>query len=670
MEIERGDEGRRNYSSSCAAAGQFGLMSVYSSLFESVDLTASQILLTQQDFNSPERLLNLKSCVDNLLRLGIVPIINENDAVSGNLGYTSDDVFSDNDSLAALCGKAFDCEAVLLLTDVKGVYDRPPTAEGARIVPFYFDYVEKGGIKRNKSSDVLFGSKSVGGRGGMEAKISAAMAAVTDSNVKACIIACGNELDTISSVLGSKYDGDEKGTIFINMKSGKMWECAMREYEEREKGKGKEESKIMAKKAKEQARKLIRGPYTERQEILRLISKMLVDPANVDVIMKANGEDINEAISKKTDQHLIKRLKLTPEKLATLSAGILQISSSSDPLGVIKSSLEVASGLVLTQQTVPIGVLMIIFESRPDSLPQIAALSIASGNGLILKGGKEARRSNEVLGEIIGNCIEQATEGRVGRSLVSLVSSRDEISSLLKLDDCIDLVIPRGGNKLVQHIKANTKIPVLGHADGVCHVYVASSAEGEKAAKIVTDAKTNYPAACNAMETLLLHRDTLDNGVATKVLRSLRLAGVQCLAAEKAAREGLCDASSASRKVEYGDMRCQVEVVNSTDDAISWIHAYGSGHTECIVTENKDEAEEFLRNTDAACVFHNASTRFADGFRFGMGAEVGISTGRIHARGPCGVESLLTTKWIMRSDEYDIVGEMGEAGKAYTHKRL
>ncbi|GMH52632.1 hypothetical protein TrRE_jg3017 [Triparma retinervis] len=175
----------------------------------------------------------------------------------------------------------------------------------------------------------------------------------------------------------------------------------------------------------------------------------------------------------------------------------------------------------------------------------------------MLKGGKEARRSNEILGEIIGNCIEEGSGGKVGRSLVSLVSSRDEIASLLKLSDCIDLVIPRGGNKLVQYIKSNTQIPVLGHADGVCHVYVASSADGDKAAKIVTDAKTNYPAACNAMETLLLHRDTLDNGVATQVLRSLRLAGVKCLAAEKATMEGLCDASSSLRKCEYGDMRCQ-----------------------------------------------------------------------------------------------------------------
>ena len=375
-------------------------------------------------------------------------------------------------------------------------------------------------------------------------------------------------------------------------------------------------------KAKEEARKLGRIGHEGRRNILNFIAESLVDEGNVEAILKANGEDLVEAEERNIDPPLMKRLKLTKEKLETLSKGIKQISASPNPLNVVKKSLEVSEGLNLTQLTVPIGVLMIIFESRPDSLPQIAALSIASGNGLLLKGGKEARRSNEALGNVIGNAIERGSGGAVARELVSLVSSRDEISNLLKMDDCIDLVIPRGGNKLVQHIKSNTKIPVLGHADGVCHVYVASTADKLKAAKIAVDAKTNYPAACNAMETLLLHSDTLKNGVAEQVLKELRQAGVKCLGAENAARAGLTDVRSLSNKVEYGELTCQVEVVESTDAAVSWIHANGSGHTECIVTEDKDEAEGFLAGVDAACVFHNASTRFADGFRFGMGAEV------------------------------------------------
>lgn len=244
---------------------------------------------------------------------------------------------------------------------------------------------------------------------------------------------------------------------------------------------------------------------------------------------------------------------------------------------------------------------------------------------------------------------------------------------MLSLDDVIDLVIPRGSNELVSYIKANTRIPVLGHADGVCHVYVDASADAETASKIAVDAKTDYPSACNAMETLLLHKNTLNNGVASAVLMALRVAGVKCLGGPNAMRLGLSDVAAEELKCEYGDLTCMVEVVDTMDAAIDWIHAYGSGHTEAIICDkNSPVGEEFLSKVDAACVFKNASTRFADGFRFGLGAEVGISTGRIHARGPVGVEGLLTTKWQLRSDSSDYVAEFaGESPKkTYTHKEL
>lgn len=244
---------------------------------------------------------------------------------------------------------------------------------------------------------------------------------------------------------------------------------------------------------------------------------------------------------------------------------------------------------------------------------------------------------------------------------------------MLSLDDVIDLVIPRGGNALVQYIKANTRIPVLGHADGVCHVYIDASANAENACKIAVDAKTDYPSACNAMETLLLHRDTVANGIAMQVMMALRLAGVKCLGGPGAMNSGLCDIGAVEMKCEYGDLTCMVEVVENLDDAVEWIHKYGSGHTECIVCDDASPVgEEFLKKVDAACVFKNASTRFADGFRFGLGAEVGISTGRIHARGPVGVEGLLTTKWQLRSSGLDYVGEFGgdNPTKKYTHKEI
>ena len=244
---------------------------------------------------------------------------------------------------------------------------------------------------------------------------------------------------------------------------------------------------------------------------------------------------------------------------------------------------------------------------------------------------------------------------------------------MLALDEVIDLVIPRGSNSLVSYIKANTRIPVLGHADGVCHVYIDSSADADSACKIAVDAKTDYPSACNAMETLLLHKETINNGVAARILMALRAAGVKCLGGPKAMKMGLCDHTADKLKFEYGDLTCLVEVVDDVDQAIDWIHKYGSGHTETIVcSDESGVGEQFLSKVDAACVFKNASTRFADGFRFGLGAEVGISTGRIHARGPVGVEGLLTTKWQIRSKGVNIVSEFGGENpkKKYTHKEL
>ena len=306
-------------------------------------------------------------------------------------------------------------------------------------------------------------------------------------------------------------------------------------------------------------------------------------------------------------------------------------------------------------------------------MPQISALSLASGNGLLLKGGKEAAHSNAAIHQVIGDAIESGSNGEIKRDIIALVESRGQVADMLSLDDVIDLVIPRGSNALVSYIKANTRIPVLGHADGVCHVYLDASADADAAAKIVVDAKTDYPSACNAMETLLLHRDTVSNGVSATALMALRAAGVRCLGGPEAMKQGLCDTPAVEMKCEYGDLTCMVEIVDSMDDAIDWIHKYGSGHTECIVCSPESPAgEEFLRRVDAACVFRNASTRFADGFRFGLGAEVGISTGRIHARGPVGVEGLLTTKWQVRSQSVDIVADFaGEnAKKVYTHKEL
>lgn len=375
---------------------------------------------------------------------------------------------------------------------------------------------------------------------------------------------------------------------------------------------------------------------------MRLIASSLL--SNKDQILEANKLDIEMANhNPKMNTSLKSRLKLSEGKLRTLSDGILQIAEDDEPIGKVLSRTEISPGFILHQETAPIGVLLVIFESRPDCLPQISSLAIRSGNGLLLKGGKEALHSNRILHRIIGDSVEKATNNRVSRDLISLVETRSEIQNLLKLDDVIDLCIPRGSGSLVKYIQDHTKIPVLGHSEGICHVFVDEFADLEKASRVVVDSKIDYPAACNAVETILLHRTTLKNGIGQVVIQRLREAGVKLFAGEKASNELNIERCS-SLKMEYGDMAVTIEIVENISEAIEYIHKYGSAHTDSIITENIDNANKFLQQVDSACIFHNASTRFADGFRFGLGAEVGISTKKIHARGPVGVMGLTTTR--------------------------
>ena len=546
------------------------------------------------------------------------------------------------------------------------------------------------------------------GRGGMASKIDAALNAVSPgSNCTACIVASGNDLNAIRAILGPDDKYGSKGTLFCT--PGSLLEKQAKvdlgsKIEPAEDISDEAREKAVA--ARTEARKLQDMPHQVRQDILRSMATALV--SRKDELLAANELDLEAAERDGVATALKKRLKLTDAKLKTLSEGLRQISDLPDPLGVEKSKRELADGMELSLITVPIGVLMIIFESRPDSMPQIAALSIASGNGLLLKGGKEATNSNIALYNVLGDAIEVGSKGVIRKDIIALITSRGQVcfnpylsylfpdeyeswtcypmldflhtnmlfkslqvSDMLALDDVIDLVIPRGSNALVSYIKSNTKIPVLGHADGVCHVYIDKSASASAASEIAVDSKTDYPSACNAMETLLLHRGAISSGIAAQTLMALRAAGVKCLGGPQAIKLGLCETAAKELKCEYGDLTCLVEVVENVDEAIDWIHSHGSGHTETIVCNPDSEVgEEFLRRVDAACVFKNASTRFADGYRFGLGAEVGISTGRIHSRGPVGVEGLLTTKWQLRSDEINLVRDFSSGTKKFTHKEL
>ena len=354
------------------------------------------------------------------------------------------------------------------------------------------------------------------------------------------------------------------------------------------------------------------------------------------------------------------RLNLTSAKLKTLAQGIRAIAQMDEPIGKVRQRVELAKGLNLRQESAPLGVVLIIFESRPDVLPQLISLALRSGNGLVLKGGKEAVNSNRVLHEVICEALSP-----LPASLFGLVESREDVAALLGLDDVIDLVVPRGSNAMVKHIQQNTRIPVLGHADGICHVFVDQAAEPELAEALVLDAKTDYPAACNAMETLLLHKDYAHSKA---LLAALQAVGVRLYGDDEAvAKWGLPPAESFS--VEYGDLAATVCVVEGLDAAVEHIHRYGSGHTDCVVTSDPEVSSAFLARVDSACIFHNASTRFADGFRFGFGAEVGISTSRIHARGPVGVDGLMTTRWKLVGEGHT-VAPFSSGDAQFTHRIL
>jgi len=362
-------------------------------------------------------------------------------------------------------------------------------------------------------------------------------------------------------------------------------------------------------------------------------------------ILTANQQDIDAAKRDGLDAPLLSRLRLSEGKIEVLCEGLQALSESPDPVGQLEKKTRLDDDLMLTRVMSPIGVLLIIFESRPDAVIQIGGLAVRSGNAVIMKGGREATHTNAVLVA----CIQEALVANgLPEHVVVGVEDRASVAALLELDGEIDLVIPRGSGAMVRHIQESTRIPVLGHADGICTLYLDKDAAPQMAAQLAVDGKCDYPSACNATETLLVHEDFLPH--LAEVGEALQAAGVT-LRADAACQAHLAGAEPATAEdgsTEYGDLILAVRAVPSVVAAIDYIHANGSGHTDAIVTENSETAERFLRLTDSASVFHNASTRFADGFRYGLGAEVGISTGRIHARGPVGVEGLMTTRWLLR----------------------
>ena len=404
------------------------------------------------------------------------------------------------------------------------------------------------------------------------------------------------------------------------------------------------ETRQQAERARQAFLKLAAG--ADRTAILKDIAAAL--RRNAASIFEANEKDLTEAKAAGIAPPLIKRLLMNEPKLRDVVAGIEQIAAMEDPVGRVVQETELDEGLILKKVQTPIGVLAMIYESRPDAGPQIASLAIRTGNAVLLKGGREAAHTNAAIGEVIRDVLDKYGL----RDAVQLVSTREEIAELLKMDDLINLVIPRGSNEMVRSIQHSTRIPVLGHADGVCHVYIDEFADTDKAIKIAVDSKAQYPAVCNAAETLLVHAKFPNR---EKVLESLRKAGVELL-----------DSGFGS---EYLDYIMNVKVVNSLDEAVAHIHKFGSAHTDSIVTENEGNARRFLNEVDSAGVYWNASTRFADGFRYGFGAEVGVSTNKTHARGPVGVDGLLIYKYQLIGNGHIVATYTGENARPFLHRK-
>lgn len=410
----------------------------------------------------------------------------------------------------------------------------------------------------------------------------------------------------------------------------------------------------IAKQAKESSLKLANLSSEVKNKALEMIANSL--ELHKEAIMMANSQDLIEA-QKMVDREelslaVFNRLKLDENKMRDMISGVRDMIKLDDPINKCILARELDEGLSLYKISCPIGVLGIIFEARPDVITQISALAIKSSNAVILKGGKEAINTNKILFEIISEALD-CTDG-FPPNAINQVYSREDVAEMLEMKDYIDLIIPRGGNSLVKFIQENTKIPVLGHADGICHVFVDENADLNMATKILIDSKTQYPSACNAVETLLIHKNFK---YSAELLQSLKCEGVS-----------LID-NPDSWAFEYSDKLLAYKLVDSVDEAIEHINKYGSGHTDCIVSADVENAEKFLNMVDSAGVYHNASTRFADGYRYGFGAEVGISTNKTHARGPVGLEGLTIYKYKMYGNG-QIVKDYVDGKKQFHHKDI
>ncbi len=423
--------------------------------------------------------------------------------------------------------------------------------------------------------------------------------------------------------------------------------------------------------AREAALALAPLPEGERNAALASMADAIEREAGA--ILEANAADLAAAekavAAGEMSEPILKRLALNGEKVREIARGVRAVAALPDPVGAADFAMLLDEGLRLRRVACPLGVIAAIFESRPDALVQIASLCVKSGNAVILKGGREAAHSNRKLTEVLRGALSQ--NSRVPAGAIQQVEAREDAAALLSRDGDIDLIVPRGSNEFVSYIKEHSRIPVLGHADGICHLYVDASADMDMAVTLAVDSKTQYVAVCNAIETLLVHREAAE-AFLPKAAAALREKGVELRGCERT-REILSDATSATEedwKTEYLDLVLAVRVVADLDEAIAHINRYGSRHTEAIAATDEAAARAFMDRVDAASVMWNASTRFADGYRFGLGAEVGIATDKIHARGPVGLEGLVIYKYRLTGEGHTVADYEGPGARAFLHRPL
>ncbi len=403
----------------------------------------------------------------------------------------------------------------------------------------------------------------------------------------------------------------------------------------------------------------------EKNTALAAMAKSL--KANAKEIFAANGTDLERAVKSNLDKALLKRLKFDESKLAEVISGIESLVHLPDPVGKTLAATKLDDGLELYRVSRPMGVIGVIFESRPDALVQIAALCLKSANAVLLKGGSEAASTNQILAKIVHDAcvVSKAPNGWLG-----LLETRDDVEELLKMDKEVDLLIPRGSNSFVQYIMQHTLIPVLGHADGICHLYIDKIADPEMAVKLAVDSKCQYVSVCNAVETILIHKDTAEN-ILPPLAKEFGSRGVKMLGCPATcAIIDVLPASEDDWRTEYLDYVVSIRIVDSMDAAISHINTNGSGHTDVIVTADRQRAETFMDMADTADAFWNCSSRFADGFRFGLGAEVGISTNKLHARGPVGLEGLMTYQWRLVGNGQCVADYVSPGTRSFCHAPL